>query len=212
MELGAAAGARPPRPVLELPPHRADTAARRAPAAALFKRDINLAGYLPLDAHPDVGNNAILARELGCDERTSRSGFTRAADRPRGTRSRRRCTRPTELLERVHRGDRDASPSCSGAAPERIGSIGIVSGLRRATRSTRRSQRAGRVPHGRAARARHGRGAQNCGIHFIAAGHYATETFGVRRPRRPTGRNASRVEHVFVEHLESGLTERLDAR
>ena len=35
----------------------------------LFKHDINLAGYhIPLDAHPEVGNNAILARELGCVE------------------------------------------------------------------------------------------------------------------------------------------------
>ena len=34
----------------------------------LFKHDINLAAYhLPLDAHPVLGNNAILARELGCD-------------------------------------------------------------------------------------------------------------------------------------------------
>ena len=33
----------------------------------LFKHDINLAAYhLPLDAHPELGNNAILARELGC--------------------------------------------------------------------------------------------------------------------------------------------------
>ena len=33
----------------------------------LFKHDINLAAYhLPLDAHPTLGNNAILARELGC--------------------------------------------------------------------------------------------------------------------------------------------------
>src|SRR3954452_24227592 len=33
----------------------------------LFKHDINLAAYhLPLDANPELGNNAILARELGC--------------------------------------------------------------------------------------------------------------------------------------------------
>src|SRR3954451_8184591 len=33
----------------------------------LLAHDINLAGYhLPLDAHPELGNNAILARELGC--------------------------------------------------------------------------------------------------------------------------------------------------
>ena len=36
----------------------------------LFKHDINLAAYhLPLDAHPTLGNNAILARELGCVDR-----------------------------------------------------------------------------------------------------------------------------------------------
>src|SRR5580765_2273935 len=35
---------------------------------ALFEADINLAGYhLALDAHPDVGNNALLARELGVE-------------------------------------------------------------------------------------------------------------------------------------------------
>src|SRR5262245_32523786 len=34
----------------------------------LFKHDINLAGYhIPLDAHPEVGNNALLAQALGCD-------------------------------------------------------------------------------------------------------------------------------------------------
>src|SRR3954451_18631 len=35
----------------------------------LFKHDINLAAYhLPLDAHPELGNNALLAKALGCDE------------------------------------------------------------------------------------------------------------------------------------------------
>jgi putative NIF3 family GTP cyclohydrolase 1 type 2 len=34
----------------------------------LFKHDIALAAYhLPLDAHPEVGNNAILAERLGCE-------------------------------------------------------------------------------------------------------------------------------------------------
>src|SRR4030095_16446369 len=35
----------------------------------LFKHDVALAAYhLPLDAHPEVGNNALLAEALGCDE------------------------------------------------------------------------------------------------------------------------------------------------
>src|SRR5918999_3699312 len=34
----------------------------------LFKHDLALAAYhIPLDAHPEVGNNAILANALGCE-------------------------------------------------------------------------------------------------------------------------------------------------
>src|SRR4051795_11210814 len=34
----------------------------------LFKHDINLAAYhIPLDAHAELGNNALLAQALGCD-------------------------------------------------------------------------------------------------------------------------------------------------
>ncbi len=37
----------------------------------LFKHDIALAAYhLPLDAHPEVGNNALLAGLLGCERHT----------------------------------------------------------------------------------------------------------------------------------------------
>src|SRR3954466_5979449 len=36
---------------------------------ALFKHDINLAAYhIPLDAHAELGNNALLAKALGCSE------------------------------------------------------------------------------------------------------------------------------------------------
>ena len=52
----------------------------------LFKHDIALAAYhLPLDAHPEVGNNALLAGLLGCERHEP---F--AAHRPaRGVRRRR---------------------------------------------------------------------------------------------------------------------------
>ena len=49
----------------------------------LFKHDINLAGYhLPLDAHPEVGNNAILARELGCVDIEPFGAYKGTFDRP----------------------------------------------------------------------------------------------------------------------------------
>lgn len=42
------------------------TGIRKARLAALLGRDINLFAYhLPLDAHPELGNNAQLAREMG---------------------------------------------------------------------------------------------------------------------------------------------------
>src|SRR3954465_9957238 len=50
-----------------------ERAAPRPPLRAerlppLFKHAINLAAYhLPLDAHETVGNNALLARALGCE-------------------------------------------------------------------------------------------------------------------------------------------------
>src|SRR5215211_3612924 len=34
----------------------------------LFKHDLALAAYhIPLDAHPELGNNALLAQRLGCE-------------------------------------------------------------------------------------------------------------------------------------------------
>jgi len=40
--------------------------------------------------------------------------------------------------------------------------------------------------------------AAESGIHFVAAGHYATETFGVRRLGELLERELG-VEHVFVD-------------
>src|SRR5262245_30597966 len=48
-------------------PRVIDDAARRR-LKALFDADLTLAAYhLALDAHPEVGNNALLARELGVE-------------------------------------------------------------------------------------------------------------------------------------------------
>src|SRR5687768_18026351 len=42
----------------------------------LFKHDVALAAYhLPLDAHPEIGNNAILANALGCERHEAFGDF-----------------------------------------------------------------------------------------------------------------------------------------
>ena len=99
----------------------------------LFKHDINLAGYhIPLDAHPEVGNNAILARELGCVEIEPFGAYKGTFIGRRGTFA--EPLTPSELHARVHEvtGRR---PLLLGAGPERIGSIGIVSGSAADTRN-----------------------------------------------------------------------------
>ena len=92
----------------------------------LFKHDINLAAYhLPLDAHPELGNNAILARELGL--RGPAAVRALQGDVHRLPRQRCPASRPDELRARV-RAATGREPLLLGAGPERIRSIGIVSG------------------------------------------------------------------------------------
>ena len=70
----------------------------------LFLNDIALAAYhLPLDAHPEVGNNALLARALGCEEPEP---FAEHAGRPIGVAARFRGdgTAAAELAERARAG------------------------------------------------------------------------------------------------------------
>src|SRR5262245_29246223 len=51
----------------------------------LFKHDVNLAAYhLPLDAHPTLGNNALLAEQLGCSEHSAWGDYKGVAIGRRG--------------------------------------------------------------------------------------------------------------------------------
>ena len=63
---------------------------------SLFEADLNLAAYhLALDAHPDLGNNAILARELGVEteRRFAEVGYGGPLEQP---------VPITDLSQRVH--------------------------------------------------------------------------------------------------------------
>jgi dinuclear metal center YbgI/SA1388 family protein len=139
----------------------------------LFKHDLALAAYhLPLDAHPEVGNNALLAEALGA---TRHAAFT---DVGRGA----VFAEPVaaaELFERVA-AVTGREPLVFDAGPPVIRRIAIVSG-----------GAAGRLPQAVAEgydafltgepKENVMADAREAGIHFIGAGHYATETFGVRR-------------------------------
>jgi dinuclear metal center YbgI/SA1388 family protein len=144
----------------------------------LFENDIALAGYhLPLDAHPEVGNNALICAALGL-ERGEPFGQHRGRDIGFVGRSaegipfddlRRRCV---EVFGQ--------EPFTWDSGPDVVRSVGIVSGA--ASSSFVEAIAKGLDAFLTGEPAEHVMAdALESGTHFIAAGHYATETFGVRR-------------------------------
>jgi dinuclear metal center YbgI/SA1388 family protein len=160
----------------------------------LFDNDIALASYhLPLDAHPEVGNNALICAALGLEraepfgEHRGRSvGFVgRSAEGVPFDELRGRCASVFEQ-----------EPFTWPSGPDLVHSVGIVSGAAASSFGEA-------IAHGLDAfltgePAEHVMAdARESGTHFIAAGHYATETFGVRRLGELLAERFG-VEHRFV--------------
>ncbi len=156
----------------------------------LFDADITLAGYhLALDAHPDIGNNALLARELGIEptRRFARVGFGG------------RLTEPSSLerfLERV-REVLGKEPLVFAHGPERIESVAISTGgaardLPQAAREGYDLFLTGEPEEPTLASAR------ELGLHFVAGGHYATERLGIQALARNLAERFG-LECSFVE-------------
>jgi dinuclear metal center YbgI/SA1388 family protein len=162
----------------------------------LFRGGIALAAYhIPLDAHPEVGNNAILANRLGCERHEPFGEFRGRAIGRLGTFGADGVA-AGELFTRVREAC-DREPTVLGDGPERIRRIGIVSGsaadaLDEAVALGLDAFLTGEPREHVMADAR------EAGIHFIAAGHYATETFGVRALGEWLSERFG-VEHVFVD-------------
>jgi dinuclear metal center YbgI/SA1388 family protein len=152
------------------------TLARRL--RVLLANEINLAMYhLPLDAHPQVGNNALLAAALGCTERRPFGTYRGHAIGVAGTFAGDGVS-AGDLVARVAQ-TTGREPLVFDAGPQRVRSIGVVSGA--AASSLAEAIDAGLDAFLTGEPAEHVMAeAREAGIHFIAAGHYATETFGVR--------------------------------
>ena len=92
--------------------------------AHLLKHDMNLlAHHLPLDGHPEIGNNALLAKELGLKD--TQPAFPYHGP-PLGVIAREDLS-IGELKERLVRAFGDPIHHI-GSGPERVRRIGIVSG------------------------------------------------------------------------------------
>ena len=171
------------------------TPALKARLEVLFGADMGLAAYhLPLDAHPEVGNNALICDALGL-ERGEQFGTARG--RPIGFVGRAPGGLPfSELRDRCRRVF-GQDPFVWEFGPDTVETVGVVSGgaasnLPEAAGAGLDAFLTGEPSEPTMADAREG------GLHFIAAGHYATETFGVRRlGELLAGRFG--VEHEFIE-------------
>ena len=162
----------------------------------LFAHDMTLAAYhLPLDGHPEIGNNALLAEGLGAIDRQP---FAEHDGMPIGVAARfgGDGITATELGDRVQ-GLTGRVPLHLAYGPERVRSIGIVSGgasdfLADAVAAGHDAFLTGEPAERVMTLAR------EAGIHFLAAGHYATETFGIRRLGESLSERYG-VRHVFID-------------
>ncbi len=162
----------------------------------LLAADVGLAAYhLPLDAHPEYGNNALIAAGLGCVERAP---FAVHRGREIGCRGRfpGDGIAADELVRRVE-ALTGRSPLAFLAGPHAVRTVGIVSGAGAGHLGEAITAGLDAFLTGEPAE-RVMSEARESAIHFLAAGHYATETFGVRALGE---RLADRfgVTHVFVD-------------
>jgi dinuclear metal center YbgI/SA1388 family protein len=163
---------------------------------ALLCSDVSLAAYhLPLDAHPEIGNNALLrdALDLGADDRP----FGEAKGSAVGLIG--RASDPIEVDE-LRRRLAEAvgqEPLVFDAGPDRITTVGIVTGAGGFALHEAGPLGLDALVTGEPSEPVMGE-AREYGVHFLAGGHYATETFGIRRLGELIAERFE-VEHEFID-------------
>lgn len=150
--------------------------------------------HLPLDAHPDVGNNAAAARDLGlvdlepfCDYHGSAIGWRGRFAAP---------VAPADFVQRLEAYYGHGAHAVL-AGPERIKRVGIVSGG-----AAREAEQAVALGLDAYVTGEAGEPAtflcREAGMHFAALGHYATERVGIQALGRHLRQNLG-LETVFID-------------
>jgi dinuclear metal center YbgI/SA1388 family protein len=140
-----------------------------------IENDIALyAAHLPLDLHPEVGNNVQLARSLGFEESEP---FLELKGQPIGRKVNASLLRE-DLLAKLEN-SLGRRVQCIAVGPPETRVIGIVTGgaggeIHAVARAGVDTFITGEAPHWAAVMA------EELGINLFIGGHYATETFGVK--------------------------------
>lgn len=160
----------------------------------LLERDVTLAAYhLPLDAHAEVGNNALALRELGARDLAP---FGVDDGQSIGWRGSLAPIAAGDLFRRIS-ALYGREPLVFASGPPQVRSIGVVSGagqsfLRQAIDARLDCFVTGEVSEWVMS------AAAEAGIHFVSAGHHATERVGIRALGEHVAKKFG-VEHVFVD-------------
>jgi dinuclear metal center YbgI/SA1388 family protein len=163
---------------------------------ALLCAGASLAAYhLPLDAHPEIGNNALLRDALGleADERPfgeakgSSVGVIGRASEPIGV---------DELGRRLAAAV-GREPLVFDAGPAEIRTVGVVTGAGGFALHEAGPLGLDALVTGEPSEPVMGE-AREYGVHFLAGGHYATETAGIRRLGELVAERFG-TEHEFVD-------------
>jgi dinuclear metal center YbgI/SA1388 family protein len=157
---------------------------------ALFDADLTLAAYhLALDAHDELGNNALLAKALGIEPKERFAGIGFGGPLRPATEAQRFARRVSEKLGR--------EPLVFPHGPDTIKRAAVVTG--RGGRYFKDAAAAGYdlFLTGEAEEpALHL--ARELGVHYVAAGHYATERLGVQALAKKLAEHFG-IEADFIE-------------
>jgi putative NIF3 family GTP cyclohydrolase 1 type 2 len=169
----------------------------------LFDAGMSLAAYhLPLDGHLEVGNNALIASGLGCDSwepfasHPPRAGGRGSVTIGVGGRFPGEGVPIGAMVDRVETLT-TREPLVFAEGPEMVRTIGIVSGAGASYLDEAVAAGYDAFLTGEPAE-RVMSHAKEEGITFLAAGHYATETFGVRALGDGLAARFG-VRHVFID-------------
>lgn len=166
----------------------------------LFDADMSLAAYhLPLDAHPEIGNNALIARALGATgelrpfavHHGQPIGFI-ATLRSEGV----PAHGPEGLFAKVE-AMMDRTPLVLDSGPEVVKSVAIVTGAGTSHLPEAIEAGADAFITGEPAERAMAEAAEG-GIHFLAAGHHATETFGIKALGEHLSQRFN-LRHLFID-------------
>jgi dinuclear metal center YbgI/SA1388 family protein len=162
--------------------------------AALINGNIALYGaHLPLDRHPEVGNNSVLARLLGISVRGEFGSYRGAPIGVWGEYSGKRDELSWSLTKAL-----GSAPRLLPFGPDRVQRVGIVTGaggslIPQAAAAGLDTYVTGEGQHWTFF------DAEELGINVLYAGHYATETVGVKALAEHVSRKFD-LPWLFLDH------------